>query len=327
MISYNSEDHHVHEKLPLQGSPEQYIFGLARCDNESLGDRTILQRNQFVKSHALGNDYIVLDPAGISFRLTPAAVRRICDRNHGIGSDGILAIERSSVADFGVRIHNPDGSEAEKSGNGLRIFAKFLYEHEFTKSTSFTIETIGGTVYCDVFAQNGEVSKVRVDMGLASFQARQIPAAGIEREVVAESIEAGGRHLRFTAVSLGNPHCVLFTDELQNSDLIQLGPLLERHPMFPNRTNVQFAQVLSRHSVRILIWERGAGHTLASGRSACAVAAAAVKHKFTDQLVDIQMEGGSLQIAVTDNFRIFMTGPASEICSGILSSDLLKLLA
>jgi diaminopimelate epimerase len=151
---------------------------------------TVLQ-NQFVKSHALGNDYIVLDPDALSFRLTLAAIRRICDRNHGVGSDGILAIRPSTSADFGVRIYNPDGSEAEKSGNGLRIFAKFLYEHEFTKSTTFTIETLGGVVRCDIRAQNGRVSEIRIDMGFASFLAGQIPVTGTEREVVDESVEVG----------------------------------------------------------------------------------------------------------------------------------------
>jgi diaminopimelate epimerase len=226
-----------------------------------------------------------------------------------------------------VRIYNPDGSEAEKSGNGLRIFAKFLYEHEFTKSTTFTIETLGGVVRCNIRAQNGRVGEIRIDMGFASFVAGQIPVAGAEREVVAESIEVGGQKLRFTAVGLGNPHCVVFTDDLQSLNLIRLGPLVERHPMFPHRTNVQFAQVLSRSCIRVRIWERGAGHTLASGSSACAVAAAAFKRGLTDQKVEIQMEGGSLQIEVTEDFRVFMTGPASEICSGFLSSDLLKTLA
>lgn len=285
-----------------------------------------MHKNGFIRSQALGNDYIVLDPVALSFRLTPGAIQRICDRNHGVGSDGILAIAPSTAADFGVRIHNPDGSEAEKSGNGLRIFAKYLYEHEFAKGTSVTIETIGGIVRCEVRTQGRTATEVKVDMGPATFQAAQIPVAGKQREVVAESIEAGGHELRITAVSLGNPHCVVFTEELETSEFVQLGPVLEHHPIFPRRTNVQFAQVVSRDCVRIRIWERGAGHTLASGSSACAVAAAAVKQGLSDQKVQIEMEGGSLQIEVTDEFRVFMTGPASEICSGILSSDLLEII-
>jgi diaminopimelate epimerase len=258
-----------------------------------------------------------MNPRGLSFEE---------GRNHGVGSDGILAIKPSTSADFGVRIYNPDGSEAEKSGNGLRVLRNSFTKHEFTKSTTFTIETLGGVVRCDLRTQNGRVSEIRIDMGFASFLAGQIPVAGAERGVVAKSIEVGGQKLRFTAVGLGNPHCVVFTDDLRNSDLMRLGPLLERHPMFPNRTNVQFAQILARDCVGIRIWERGAGHTLASGSSACAVAAAAFRQGLADRRVEIQMEGGSLQIEVTDNFRVFMTGPASEICSGILSSDLLKTL-
>jgi diaminopimelate epimerase len=178
--------------------------------------RAVVQRDfgpvsKFVRSQALGNDYIVLDPASLSFLLTPAAVRRICDRNDGVGSDGILAIQSSFSADFGVRIYNPDGSEAEKSGNGLRIFAKFLYEYGFAKSARFSVETIGGTVRCDVRAQNGGVSEVRVDNGCATFRAGQIPVAGTEPEIVSEAIGVGGRNLRITAVSLGNPHWVVFT--------------------------------------------------------------------------------------------------------------------
>jgi diaminopimelate epimerase len=286
-----------------------------------------MQKNEFVKSHGLGNDYIVLDPDALSFRLTPAAVKRISDRNHGVGSDGILAIAPSKVADFGVRIYNPDGSEAEKSGNGLRIFAKFLYEHRLANRTSFTIETLGGIVRCDVRAEDRRVSEIRVDMGLATFKAGEIPVAGKEREVLGEAIEVGGRNLRITAASLGNPHCVVFTDDLEQSEFLRLGPLLERHPIFPRRTNVQFAQVLSRDRIRIRIWERGAGHTIASGSSACAVAAAAFKQGFVDQNVQIQMEGGSLRVEITLEFRVFLTGPASEICSGVLSSDLVEILA
>jgi diaminopimelate epimerase len=205
-----------------------------------------MQKNEFVKSHALGNDYIVLDPNALSFRLTPTAVKMICDRNHGVGSDGILAVTPSTVADFGIRIYNPDGSEAEKSGNGLRIFAKFLYEYRFASVTGFTVETLGGVVRCGVRPKDRRVTEIRVDMGLATFKAGQIPVAGEEREVVAESIEVEGRNLRITAASLGNPHCVVFTNDLENSEFLRLGPLLERHPIFPRRTNVQFAHPARR---------------------------------------------------------------------------------
>jgi diaminopimelate epimerase len=164
-------------------------------------------------------------------------------------------------------------------------------------------------------------------MGLASFEADKIPVVGKKREVVAEAIEVGGRNLRITAVSLGDPHRVVFTDDVDNSEFLQLGPLLERHPIFPHRTNVQFAQILSRECIRIRIWERGAGHTLTSGSSACAVAAAAFKQEFAGQTVQIQMEGGPLQIEIADDFRVSLTGPASEICLGTLSSDLLGIIA
>jgi diaminopimelate epimerase len=284
------------------------------------------ERDKFVKSQALGNDYIIIEPSILSFPLTSETVRAICDRHHGIGSDGILALTPSEVGAFGVRIYNPDGSEAEKRGNGLRIFAKFLYDHGLTNATSFTVETLGGIVTCAVSAPAGSVNQIQVDMGRASFRARDIPVAGADRDVVGESLRAAGREFQITSVNIGNPHCVVFTEQLKTTDLDELGSLIECHPLFPRRTNVQFAQVISRGSVRILIWERGAGHTLASGSSACAVAAACVRHGFTDPTIEVEMEGGPLVVKVSDDFQLRLTGPASEVCAGSFSADFVATL-
>ena len=286
-----------------------------------------MNHNQFVKSHALGNDYIVLEPDRLTFELKAESIRRICDRNHGVGSDGILALTPAAKADFGVRIFNPDGSEAEKSGNGLRIFAKFLYDHGHASNESFSVATLGGIVTCTIFAVKKKVQAVRVDMGIATFQSQQIPVTGAAREVLNEPIEIGGRHLRINAVGIGNPHCVVFVDKLEDHKLLEFGPSLEHHALFPHRTNVQFAQIISHNLIRARIWERGAGHTLASGSSACAVAAAAVRRGLVDRSVTIEMEGGSLQIEVSDTFRVLMSGPASEICTGSFSEDLLASLS
>ncbi len=280
--------------------------------------------NRFVKSHGLGNDYFVLDQSQLSFDLTPEVVQLLCHRNYGIGSDGILLLVPSDKADFGLRILNPDGSEAEKSGNGLRIFAKYLFEHGHTEKEVFKISTLGGVVTVELETTDDIVPFVTVEMGEATFQSNLIPVAGEEREVVDEEINVDGELLRFTAVSVGNPHCVVFVDELDEGYIRKLGPLLENHELFPNRINVQFAKPLSREKVQILIWERGAGYTLASGSSSCAVASACVKNGLTDGNVTVSMPGGDLDINIRNDWSIKMRGAVEEVAEGTLSIDLLK---
>ena len=267
----------------------------------------------YVKSHGLGNDYIVIDPAKVPFAVTPEAVRLICDRHRGVGSDGILLVAAGDGADFGVRIFNPDGSEAEKSGNGARIFAKFLRDHGYTDKDRFTLDTLGGRVTCALEREDGRVAQVTVDMGKAHFDAL-------------ESIEVDGRRIPVTSVSLGNPHCVVIVPDLAKIDVHALGPKIERHPAFPKRTNVQFAEVVSRSEVRVLIWERGAGYTLASGSSSCAVVAACHRKGLTGRDVTVSMPGGQLSIGIGDDGEIRMRGPVEEICTGDLSPDLLRRL-
>lgn len=267
----------------------------------------------YVKSHGLGNDYIVIDPANVPFTVTPEAVRLICDRHRGVGSDGILLVSPGDGADFGLRIFNPDGSEAEKSGNGARIFAKFLREHGYTDQDRFTLHTPGGRVTCVLRHEEGRVAQITVDMGKARFDPL-------------DAIEVDGRRVEVTSVSMGNPHCVVIVPALADIDVHVLGPKIEIHPAFPKRTNVQFAQVVSRSEVRILIWERGAGYTLASGSSSCAVAAACHRKGLVDRSVMVSMPGGQLQIAIADDGEIRMHGPVEEICAGDLSPDLLRRL-
>jgi diaminopimelate epimerase len=265
----------------------------------------------YVKSHGLGNDYIVIDPAKVPFAVTPEAVRLICDRHRGVGSDGILLLAPPSDADFGVRIFNPDGTEAEKSGNGVRIFAKFLREHGYTDRDRFTLQTLGGRVTCVLEHADGRVAQIAVDMGKARFDPL-------------EAIEVDGRRFEVTSVSVGNPHCVIVVPDLTKIDVYALGPKIETHPAFPLRTNVQFAQVVSRNEVRILIWERGAGYTLASGSSSCAVVAAVHRKGLVDRDVTVSMPGGQLSISIAADGEIRMRGPVEEICTGDLSPDLLR---
>ncbi|HUI26555.1 MAG TPA: diaminopimelate epimerase [Candidatus Kryptonia bacterium] len=264
----------------------------------------------FVRSHGLGNDYLVVDATLLGFELTPERVRKICDRHTGVGSDGVLAVLETTQADFGLRIFNPDGSEAEKSGNGVRIAAKYLYDHGYTQRTEFTIHTRGGSVGVTLLLDDERVSAVRVDMG----------GAAIDRTITSLTID--GESHEVVALSVGNPHCVLIVDDLARVDLARLGPRIEQHPAFPNRTNVQFVQILSRNDVRALIWERGAGHTLASGSSSCAVAAACFDKGLVDGHVIVHMEGGDLNIDVDDDLNLVMTGPVEEICSGCFSDEL-----
>lgn len=286
-----------------------------------------MERNSFVKSHALGNDYIVLDPKSLTFPLTPDTIRLICDRHLGIGSDGILAHVPSQRADFGLRIYNPDGSEAEKSGNGLRIFGRYLHDHGLARSPEFTVETPGGIVKVTLHLNAGRVERITVDMGTATFRSDRIPVAGPPRDVVNEYVDVDGQRLTITAVSVGNPHCVVFVPQLAEVDLPRLGPLLERHPLFPNRTNVQFAEVQSRDRIAILIWERGAGETLASGSSACAVAAAAVRKGLVGRDLTIAMQGGDLRVSIAADWSIRMSGPADEVYAGRFSEAFLRRLS
>jgi diaminopimelate epimerase len=281
-------------------------------------------QNFFVKSHGLGNDYFVLDEAGLSFSLNEKNIQLLCDVHYGIGSDGILLKVASSKADFGLKIYNPDGSEAEKSGNGLRIFAKYLYDYGHTSGRIFTIETLGGIVTAEVSkGTNGKANQVKVDMGKAIFGSHQVPVVCDEPECLDIPLNIVDETFMINCVSVGNPHCVILCDKLSKSEILKYGSEVENHPMFPNRINVQFAKVISRTEVEILIWERGAGYTLASGSSSCAVAAIMVKKGLTDRNLSIRMPGGTLRIDIDEAWNIRMEGEVKEIASGYLSDELI----
>lgn len=266
---------------------------------------------RFSKYHALGNDYLVLDPQDGPFP-TPAATVRICHRNFGLGSDGILyGPQPSAVADFGLRILNPDGSEAEKSGNGLRIFCRYLFDlGKVTTGADFTIETPGGVVSCRV--SEGAAS-ITVEMGQVSFSSDRVGVTGPVREVLDESIEILGNSYRYYAATIGNPHCVLPLEEISSDLAHRLGPILENEPRFRHRTNVQFLKILDRNNIQIEIWERGAGYTLASGSSSSAAGAVARKMGAVDADITVHMPGGAIQLHIDDAFHVRMTGPATRV--------------
>ena len=274
----------------------------------------------FSKYHALGNDYIVMNPAALPAPLTQEQVRTICHRHFGVGSDGILLGPLpASTAQCALKIYNPDGSLAEKSGNGLRIFSRFLWDAQLVGHDEFTIQTDGGLVRATVF-QNGAM--VRVEMGRVSFASDKIPVTGPPRDVINETISVGGRTFTFCAATIGNPHCVLPLPEISEALAREFGPLLETHPNFPRKTNVQFMRVLDRSRIQIEIWERGAGYTLASGSSSSASAAVAHKLGLVDRAVSVHCPGGVIQIEIRDGFDILMTGSVTKVAEGVISPEI-----
>lgn len=278
---------------------------------------------RFHKYHALGNDYVVLDPRDFP-SWTPAPtveqIRVVCHRNFGIGSDGILwGPLPSTKSQFGLRIFNPDGSEAEKSGNGLRIFSRFLWDQGLVKNPTFTVETPGGHVQ-SVIKDNGRL--ITVAMGQVSFDSLKIPVVGHEREVINEKIEVLDREFTFCAATIGNPHCVLPLNEVSPALAQKYGPHLETHSNFPRKTNVQFLRVIDRANIQIEIWERGAGYTLASGSSSSAAAAVAHKLGLVDRSVTVHMPGGQIGIEIGADYSIHMTGTVNKVAEGQLHSEL-----
>jgi diaminopimelate epimerase len=273
----------------------------------------------FSKYHALGNDYLVIEANCGQDLLTPETVRQICHRHFGIGSDGIL-VRLPPQADelFRLRIWNPDGTEAEKSGNGLRVFARYLWDRQCVGSELFTVATAGGAVTCRVEEHGRSVS---VDMGEVSFDSRRIPVQGPPRDVLREMLVLDRRAFEYSAATIGNPHCVLLRDRVSTEEARSLGPLVEMEPRFPNRTNVQFVQVLDRHNIVIEIWERGAGYTLASGSSSCAAAAVVVRLGLCDSPLTVHMSGGSLSIEIDKGYRARMIGPVCKVAEGTLCGE------
>ena len=252
---------------------------------------------QFHKYHALGNDYLVLDPKNFEEIPSCEAIRRICHRNLGIGSDGILwgpFNQEEGKENFNLRIFNPDGSEADKSGNGLRIFCRYLWDqHLVASNASFRVNTKGGVVEATVHHDGQEVT---VSMGKVSFTSNLIPVKGESREVLQEKLQIEDQVFEFCAATIGNPHCVIRTEKTSPEIAKKFGPMIENNPVFPNRTNVQFLEILDRKNIKLEIWERGAGYTLASGSSSSAAASVARKLDWCDRELTVHMPGGTLQI-------------------------------
>ena len=273
----------------------------------------------FYKYHALGNDYLVIDPNKTEIELTAETIKLICHRNFGVGADGILYGPLIASDRLRLRIFNPDGSEAEKSGNGIRIFSKYLFEANYVTAKSFVLDTLGGEVAVEIL--DDKAGLIGVDMGTVTFQSNLIPVNGEPREMVNEVLPVDGKRFKVTCVSIGNPHCVIPLAEISKDLAMKFGPLVENHPLFPNRINVQLLKVLDKSNIQIEIWERGAGYTLASGSSSCAAASAAHRLGLVGKEVKVHMPGGGIKIEIKDNGHVHMTGTVSAVARGEFAEE------
>lgn len=274
---------------------------------------------QFTKVQGIGNDFVVINGMEEQINDYAAAAVKICDRHFGVGADGLVIVLPSQTADFRMRIFNSDGSEAEMCGNVTRCFAKYVFERGLTAKTQLTIETLAGIIVPELqFDKEGKVSAIRVDMGIPRLRRAEIPMIGPEQDqVVTEALEVDGEVYHITCVSMGNPHCVIFIDDMKAIQLEKIGPKIETHAKFPRKTNVEFIQVLNDQEMVMRVWERGAGVTLACGTGSCAALAAAVLNKKTGRKAVIHLEGGDLTLEWDEQSgHIFKTGPAEEVFTG-----------
>ncbi|MEI3338023.1 MAG: diaminopimelate epimerase [Clostridium sp.] len=264
------------------------------------------------KYDGLGNDYLVLDPNLNSIELTKEKIKKICNRNFGVGSDGILYGPILKDNKIKVRIFNPDGSEAEKSGNGVRIFSKYLLDKGYIKEKTFILSTLGGDVKVEYLDKMGK--KIKVAMGKVTFESEEIPVSGEKRKVINETFNFNGKEFKGTCVSIGNPHCVIPMKNISKDLAERLGPYVENYKDFPNKINMQLLEVIDRNNIKIEIYERGAGYTLASGSSSCAASCAAYELGLVDNKVKVHMPGGILDIEILKDKMVYMTGPVEYIC-------------
>ena len=274
---------------------------------------------KFTKMHGCGNDYIYVDGAKeiLTPQEKPEVVRRLSDRHFGIGGDGVIFINPSREADFEMEMYNMDGSRAEMCGNGIRCVAKFVYDKGLTDKTSISVISCGKIKYLTLTVENGKVSTVEVNMGSPILKAENIPVISDKEEVIGEEIEVDGEIYKMTCVSMGNPHAVVFMDEVEGLPLEKMGPLFENHVRFPKRINTEFVKVLDENTVEMRVWERGTGETLACGTGACATVVACVLNGLTKEQVTVKLLGGNLQIQWDrESNLVYMTGPATTVFEG-----------
>ena len=280
---------------------------------------------KFTKMHGLGNDYVYVNCFEEKIDNPPAVARFVSDRHFGIGSDGLIMINPSKTADFEMEMYNADGSRGEMCGNGIRCVAKYVYDYGLTDKTQISVETLGGIKYLDITVEDGKVSLVKVDMRKPELEADLIPIISEREQVIDEPIEVDGKEYHMTGVSMGNPHAVIYVDDVKGLDLEKIGPKFENHERFPKRINTEFVHCIDRQTVEMRVWERGSGETLACGTGACAVAVSSILNNLTDTQVTVKLLGGDLQIEWDrEKDRVFMTGPATVVFDGVIDITEIK---
>lgn len=272
---------------------------------------------KFTKMHGCGNDYVYVNGFTEKVADKPKAVVALSDRHFGIGSDGVIFINPSQQADFEMEMYNADGTRAEMCGNGIRCVGKYVYDHGMTDKTSITVESFGKVKYLDLTVENGKVVKVKVNMGKPELTAKDVPVISVHEQVIDEEIIVKGKSYRMTCVSMGNPHAVVFMDDVEHLAIEEIGPYFENHERFPNRTNTEFVQVIDDSHVKMRVWERGTGETLACGTGCCATAVACVLNRLTGAHVTVQVLGGEIEIYWDQKENlVYMTGPAVTVFEG-----------
>lgn len=272
---------------------------------------------KFTKMHGCGNDYVYVNGFTEKVADKPKAVVALSDRHFGIGSDGVIFINPSQQADFEMEMYNADGTRAEMCGNGIRCVGKYVYDHGMTDKTSITVESFGKVKYLDLTVENGKVVKVKVNMGKPELTAKDVPVVSVHEQVIDEEIIVKGKSYRMTCVSMGNPHAVVLMDDVEHLAIEEIGPYFENHERFPNRTNTEFVQVIDDSHVKMRVWERGTGETLACGTGCCATAVACVLNRLTGAHVTVQVLGGEIEIYWDQKENlVYMTGPAVTVFEG-----------
>ena len=274
---------------------------------------------KFTKMQGCGNDYVYINCFEEKVEDAPALARKVSDRHFGIGADGLVLIKPSSRDDFTMEMYNADGSQGKMCGNAIRCVGKYVFDHRMTKKRELAVETLAGTKYLSLNVSGDKVSEVTVLMGVPVFEPEKIPVVAEGKSVVDMPVTVDGRKYRITAVSMGNPHAVIFVEDTKNFPIEKIGPLFERHEMFPELVNTEFVKVLDRENISMRVWERGSGETWACGTGACASAVASVINGYTDGKVTVHMLGGNLHIRYDgEGGQVYMTGPAVEVFRGEL---------
>lgn len=273
---------------------------------------------KFTKMQGLGNDYVYVNCFKEKIDDPSALAVRISDRHFGVGSDGLILINPSKVADCEMEMYNADGSRGEMCGNGIRCVGKYMYDYGLTDKEAISVETLAGIKYLQFFIENGKVAKVKVDMGSPILTPAEIPVVAEGERAVDEPIVVDGTEYRMTCISMGNPHAIVYVDDVKNLQIEKIGPSFEKHERFPNRVNTEFVKVLDRNTVEMRVWERGSGETLACGTGACATAVACILNGLTEEKVIVKLLGGDLEIEWDrEENKVFMTGPAKVVFDGV----------